>query len=71
MRKPNAAPEVSRVRQRKAALLAFVVALVFVALQLGFDIQTGIAGVFVAGMAGGLLIGAEMARGKKGAKQDG
>ncbi|MDP3774997.1 MAG: hypothetical protein Q8Q85_12105 [Gemmatimonadales bacterium] len=44
-------------KQRKAAVLAFVVAIAFVALQFGFDIQTGLAGVFVAGMAGGLLIG--------------
>ena len=38
-------------------------------LQFGFDIQTGLAGVFVAGMAGGLLIGGEMAREKTDAKQ--
>lgn len=56
-------------KQRKAAVLAFVVAIAFVALQLGFDIQTGIAGVFVAGMAGGLLIGGEMARERKDATQ--
>ena len=45
----------------KAALIAAVVALVFVALEIIFKVSTGIAGVFVMGMAGGLLIGNEMA----------
>ena len=50
-------------RHRQGAALAFVVALVFIALQIVFHVQTGIAGVFVAGMAGGLLIGDQMTRG--------
>ena len=49
-------------RQRKAAVLTFIVAIVFVALQVGLQVQTGLAGVFVAGMAGGLLVGEEIAR---------
>ncbi len=48
-------------KQRKAAALAFVVALVFVGLEIAFDIQTGLAGIFVMGMAGGLIIGDRMA----------
>ena len=56
-------------RQRKAAMLVFIVAIAFVALQFGFDIQTALAGVFVAGMAGGLLIGEEMARKEKDSKE--
>jgi hypothetical protein len=56
-------------KQRKAAALAFVVAITFIALQLSFGIQTGFAGVFVAGMAGGLLIGEEMAKDSASAKQ--
>jgi hypothetical protein len=49
-------------RQVKGALVASVAALVFVALQLVFKLSTGIAGVFVMGMAGGLLIGNEMTK---------
>ena len=49
-------------RQVQAALMAAVVALVFVALEIIFKVSTGIAGVFVMGMAGGLLIGNEMAK---------
>lgn len=49
-------------KQRKGAALALVVGLVFVAVEIVFHFQTGIAGVFVVGMAGGLLIGDQMAR---------
>ena len=49
-------------RQLKAAALAFVVGLVFVGLEMVFHLQTAIAGVFVVGMAGGLLLGDRMAR---------
>lgn len=49
-------------KQRKAALLAFVLAAVFVALQFTLNLQSGIAGVFVMGMAGGLLVGDAMER---------
>jgi hypothetical protein len=49
-------------RQRKASLLSAVVAIVCVALQFAANIQTGLAGLFIMGMAGGLLIGDEMAR---------
>jgi len=49
-------------RQLKAAALTFGVALTFVVLQLGFDVQTGLAGLFVMGMAAGLLIGDCMVR---------
>ena len=45
---------------RKGAAVTFVVALLFIALELAFDIQTAMAGVFVAGVAGGLLIGDQM-----------
>jgi len=46
--------------QQRAAGLAFSVAVVFIVLQLAFGIQTGLAGLFVAGMAGGLLVGSVM-----------
>lgn len=54
-------------RQVKGALIAVAVALVFVALEIGFKLSTGIAGVFVMGMAGGLLVGNEMAKPGKSA----
>jgi len=49
-------------RQVQGALIAAAVALIFVALEVIFKVSTGIAGVFVMGMAGGLLIGNEMAK---------
>lgn len=49
-------------RQLKASILCAVVAVIFVALQIAFRVHTGMAGVFVMGVAGGLLIGNEMAR---------
>ena len=49
-------------KQTKGAMLAAAVALVFVALELAFGLATGIAGVFVMGVAGGLLIGDRMAK---------
>jgi len=54
-------------KQVKAALMLVVVALLFVALEARFRITTGLAGVFVMGMAGGLLIGHEMAKSAKAA----
>ena len=49
-------------KQRKGAAIAFAVGIIFVALEIGFSVATGIAGVFVVGMAAGLLIGDQMAR---------
>lgn len=49
-------------KQRKGALIALVVGLVFVALEMLFQIRTGLAGIFVVGMAGGLMVGDEMTR---------
>jgi hypothetical protein len=49
-------------KQQKGSALAFGVALVFIALEITLHVQTGIAGVFIAGMAGGLLIGDQMAK---------
>ena len=49
-------------RQLKAAALCAIVAIIFVVLQIAFRIQTGMAGVFVMGVAGGLLIGQQMAK---------
>ena len=49
-------------KQRKAAVLTFVVAIVFMVLEITLRVQTGLAGLFVAGMAGGLLVGEEIAR---------
>jgi len=54
-------------RQVKGALMLVVVALLFVALEARFKVTTGLAGVFVMGMAGGLLIGHEMAKPAKAA----
>ena len=53
-------------KQQKAGVLTFVVGIAFVAVQLGFDVQTGLAGLFVTGMAGGLVVGDAMARGAEG-----
>jgi len=49
-------------KQQKGAILAFAVALIFIALEILFHVQTALAGVFIAGMAGGLLIGDQMAK---------
>lgn len=49
-------------KQRKGGVLAFVVGLAFVGLQLGFGVETGLAGLFITGVAGGLWIGDAMAR---------
>ena len=54
--------EESMNRQLKAAVLTLVIALLFVGLQLAVGVQTGLAGVFVLGLSGGLLIGDLMAR---------
>lgn len=49
-------------RQLQAALLCAVVAVLYVALQIVLRVQTGTAGVFIMGVAGGLLIGDQMAK---------
>ena len=49
-------------KQRKGAALAFVVGLIFVALEVVFQVQTVMAGVFIMGMAAGLLLGDQMAK---------
>ena len=41
---------------RRAALLAGVMAILFIALEFALHIRTAMAGVFVAGVAGGLLL---------------
>ena len=52
-------------RFKKAALLAAVVSILFIALEILLDVQTGLAGVFIMGLAGGILIGEEMAKDSK------
>jgi hypothetical protein len=47
--------------QRKAAVLTALVAIAFLALAIAFGVKTVEAGLFVAGMSGGLLIGEAMA----------
>lgn len=54
-------------KQVKGALIAAAVGLVFVALEIVFKVTTGLAGVFVMGMAGGLLVGNEMTKPAKAA----
>jgi hypothetical protein len=49
-------------RQLKGAGIAGVVGLLFVLTEIVFKVSTGIAGVFVVGMAGGLLVGDQMAK---------
>ncbi len=49
-------------KQLEAALMVAVVAVAFVALEIILDIKTGLAGLFVMGMAGGLVIGDAMAK---------
>ena len=48
-------------RQVRGSIWAAVIGLAFVALELAFRTATGIAGVFVLGVAGGLLLGTRMA----------
>ena len=50
------------VKQRTGALIAFLVGVGFVGVELAFGIRTGLAGLFVTGMAGGLLVGDVMQR---------
>jgi hypothetical protein len=60
--------ELAMTKQRKAGVLAFIVGIAFVGLQVGLEVQTGLAGLFVSGMAGGLVVGDVMARDAKEAK---
>jgi len=43
--------------QAKGAILTAALAVIFIALQILLDLETGIAGVFIMGMAAGLWIG--------------
>ena len=54
--------EITMTQQLKGAILCAVVAVVFITLQIALDIQTGTAGVFVMGVAGGLLIANQMTK---------
>ncbi len=49
-------------KQTKGAIVAAAVSLVFLVLEIAVGIQTGLAGIFIMGMAGGLLVGNEMAK---------
>ena len=49
-------------RQRKAGALAAAVAIACIGLQFVANIETGLAGLFIMGMAGGLLLGDAMER---------
>ena len=53
-------------KQLKGAVIAGVVGLLLVAVEFLFKLSTGIAGVFVLGMAGGLVIGNQMAKPEAG-----
>ena len=70
-------PELSRsmeptmTRHHKAALLTAAVVAAFIGLQIGLNVQTGLAGLFIMGMAGDILIGDEMSRDAKAAGQPG
>jgi hypothetical protein len=48
-------------KQMRGAALTAVLALLFVAIEWLYAIRTGIAGVFVMGIAAGLLLGERMA----------
>ena len=48
-------------QQHKGALMVGAVSVVFVLLEILFDIKTGMAGVFVMRVAGGLLVSNDMA----------
>ncbi len=52
-------------QQLKGATVIAAVSLVCIGLQLGFNIQTGLAGLFIMGMAAGLVIGDQMTRDAK------
>jgi hypothetical protein len=54
--------EVDMSTHRKAALLALAVGLAFIATQFLLGVQTGLAGLFITGMAGGLVLGGELDR---------
>ena len=56
------AKEFQVTKQVKGAIMTAIVALVLVALEFLLDTSTGIAGVFVMGLSGGLLLGNRMAR---------
>lgn len=58
-------------RHHKAALLTAAVAAAFIGLQIGLNVQAGLAGLFIMGMAGGILIGDEMSCDAKAAGQPG
>ena len=58
-------------RHHKAALLTAAVAAAFIGLQIGLNVQTGFAGLFIMGMAGGVLIGDELPRDARAATQPG
>lgn len=58
-------------KPRKAAILAFLAGLGLVALQLVFGVQTGLTGLFVTGLAGGLLLADSTGRGPRGPKPPG
>jgi len=47
-------------RQARGAIVAAVIGAVFIGLELAFGTATGMAGVFIFGVAGGLLIGSRM-----------
>jgi hypothetical protein len=48
-------------QQVKGAMMVGAVAIVFVLLDILLDVKTGMAGVFVLGVAGGLLVSNDMA----------
>jgi len=58
-------------RHHKVALLTAAVAAAFIGLQIGLNVQAGLAGLFIMGMAGGILIGDEMSCDAKAAGQPG
>ena len=49
-------------QQVKGSLMVGMVAIVFILLDILFDIKTGTAGVFVMGVAGGLLVSNDMTK---------
>lgn len=53
-------------KQKQGAIIISVVALVFIGLQVGLDVQTGLAGLFIMGMAAGLVLSEQMSKDAKG-----
>ena len=49
-------------RQLKSAAMTFVIGLMFIGAEYGLRVRTSLAGIFIVGMASGLLLGDRIAK---------